>query len=155
MNGKKAKALRRLNTALEQEKLAFQEMIRRGTPVPVKTMSMDDFNKARGIGVISTTPRTPDIVEDNPVLEEILESRRATKALMKTGLMDGLEPGAASSANKRCSEVLAHQHQSINGPEAYAKLGSMGTKFKLTDTHGDKGVICEVIPDDYEDKGKE
>jgi hypothetical protein len=67
MNGKKAKAIRRLNAALEQERLAFQEMIRRSTPVPVKTMSMDDFNKGRekaaGIGVISTTPRTPDDLE--------------------------------------------------------------------------------------------
>lgn len=47
MNAKRAKALRRLNEALEQERLAFQEMIRRGIPVPVKTMSMTEFNKAR------------------------------------------------------------------------------------------------------------
>lgn len=196
MNGKKAKALRRLDRALEQEKLAFQEMLRRGTPVPVKTMSMDDFNKARsqvaedGVGVISTTPRTPDIDEDNLALEEtesaaieqevklrllqqnakhyigidemegrvdkhfdindkmtltredafkaaspelLLESRRAAKALL---------PAPSE-------KELDRMHASINGPEAYAKIGSMGNNppYRVSDACGDRGVVCRIDPD--------
>lgn len=149
MNGKRAKAIRRLEKALEQEKLAFQEMLRRSTPVPVKTMSMDDFNKGRekaaGIGVIATTPRTPDselpfmdtdLTDSDGVytrgitgLADLLgEDTSSRKSLLSSGLMDNLEPGAASAANKQSRENLDRMHESMNGPEAYAKIGSMGSK---------------------------
>lgn len=78
MNGKRAKAIRRLNAAVEQEALAYQQVIRQALQEPTKTMSMADFNKSRekaaGIGVIATTPRTPDnvceTIEDSVILSE-------------------------------------------------------------------------------------
>lgn len=173
MNGKKAKALRRLEKALEQEKLAFQEMLRRGTPVPVKTMSMDDFNKARavaleegaeaakvaeaggGIGVIATTPRTPDVDPDalaaemdraNAIDQEVkigllvqnskhyilsdemtLTREDAFKAASPELLLESRR-AAKGSLPPQTEEELNRLHQSVNGPEVYAKLGSMGSK---------------------------
>jgi hypothetical protein len=194
MNGKKAKALRRLEKALEQEKLAFQEMLRRGTPVPVKTMSMDDFNKARavaleegaeaakvaeaggGIGVIATTPPTPDVDPDALAAEMVQAA--AIEQEVKVGLIQQncrhyvhsdeitltredefkkISPellmlsrqAAKASCETPSAEELDRMHQSINGPEAYAKLGSMGNNplYRASDASGDRGVICRVDPD--------
>lgn len=121
MNGKKAKALRRLNAALEQETLAFQEAVRRGIPVPVKTMSMTEFNKAR----LSVA----DIVANGA-----------------PNVLDTLGEMAA---------VLGESQGTIIDDAEYSVVEPFVERYKLTDMHGDRGVICEVIPDDYEEKGKE
>lgn len=208
MNGKKAKALRRLERALEQEKLAFQEMLRRGTPVPVKTMSMDDFNKARavaleegaeaakvadaggGIGVIATTPRTPDVDPDalaaemdraNAIEQEVkigllkqnvkhyisleemetrVDQHFATNDQMTLTREDAFKQispelllesrrAAKMTGDTPSAEELDRMHASMNGPEAYAKIGSMGSNppYRVSDAHGDRGVAVPVFPD--------
>lgn len=174
MNGKKAKALRRLEKALEQEKLAFQEMLRRGTPVPVKTMSMDDFNKARTKATEAATLAT-DAAEtatvndiraglavmsgevDPDALAVEMDRANAIEQEVKIGLLvqnskhyilsdemtltreDAFKAAspelllesrraAKGSLPPQTEEELNRLHQSVNGPEVYAKLGSMGSK---------------------------
>lgn len=130
MNGKKAKALRRLEKALEQEKLAFQEMLRRSTPVPVKTLSMDEFNKARAKATEQATLAT-EAAETATVNH--IQARRENKA----------------SSPIPSEEELDRMHASMNGPEAYGKIGSMGNNplYRVSDACGDRGVVCRVDPD--------
>lgn len=150
MNGKKAKALRRLERALEQEKLAFQEMLRRGTPVPVKTMSMDDFNKARsqvaegGVAVISTTPRTPDIDEDNLALEET--EAAAIEQEVKLRL---LQQNAKHYIGIDELEMRVLEHFDVNDKMTLTReeVVHNGRTYKLTSAHGDGGVAVPVFPD--------
>jgi hypothetical protein len=129
MNGKRAKAIRRLNAALEQEALAFQQMIRQSMQEPTKTMSMDDFNKARvkagGIGVLTTTPRTPDV--DPEALAVEMDRANAIEQEVKIGLL------VQNSKHYIPSDEMAIPRE---------------VAFKLTDMHGDRGVCVEVWPDD-------
>lgn len=220
MNAKRAKALRRIERQLETSNLAYQEMLRQQIPVPVTTMSMGDFNKAR-VAVIGTTPRIPDgdlpdevalAVDDSAVTVEIIRADQINQEL-RLGLLqqnakhyvdydvkalsidhttkhyigsemanvEFVEPvvkyfdarvtktdvteeliesrrAAKSLLPAPSTEELDRLQQSVNGPEAYAKMSSMGSAdkvlhngktYKLTDMHGDMGVICPVKPESF------
>lgn len=82
MNAKKAKAQRRLerNNALfapQLGKILIEEMLIKSgqKSVPVKTMTLADYRGALekvtgGVGVVGTTPRIPDVVEDGYIVSK-------------------------------------------------------------------------------------
>lgn len=165
MNGKKAKAQRRQQRALEAETLAFQQQIRRQIPVPVQTMSLEDYKKAgkksnAGIGVIETTPRTPDVDPDALAIEtakavaieqevkigliqqnvkhynigdELSLTRGDTFKKISPQLLLESRQAAKASGVTPSEEELDRMHASMNGPEAYAKIGSMGNNPLYSD----------------------
>ena len=159
MNAKRAKAIRRNERTIEANNLAYQDMLRQQIPVPVTTMSMADFNKAHDEfreSVLGAEMEQADAINQEIKIGLLqqnakhyigsemvnVESRRAAKALLPTP----------------STEELDRLQQSVNGPEAYAKMSSMGSAdkvlhngrvYKLTDMHGDMGVICHIKPEPF------
>lgn len=171
MNGKKAKAQRRLerNKALfdpQLGKVLHEEMLIESgqQQVPIKTMSLGGYKAAlekvtSGVGVVGTTPRIPDVVEDGYVVSEaeaqqlsdlqqankydakILEQLNRTS---KHYFDIGVEGNAAPK-----HEPFSHQAgiPEISGYLTQPKPNAAKYPFKFTDDHSGRGVACRIDPD--------
>lgn len=204
MNAKKAKAQRRLERSKalftpQLTKVLHEEMLIESgqQSVPIKTMSLGGYKAAlekvtSGIGVVSTSIRIPDVVEDEWIMSEAQAQQLSDLQLANkydAKILDQLNRTSKHYFHIGVEGNAAPKHEplplSIDIPYDHSvmerivserhendELGDVGMiemkgnkepvsftnskgetvttskfPFKLTDMHGDRGVICRVDPD--------
>lgn len=140
MNGKKAKAVRKAEEQAKQERLEWQAKLRQMSTPPARVVTLEDLKQHSKPVDHDTPSHTTKKVACLAAIADAEFERLDPQSFIK------LRRAEKELAVVKTPEEIEQLHASVNGPEHYAKLGSVG--YKLTDMHGDKGVICRVLSDE-------